>query len=69
MTKRDYFITYCVQQDLAAIYRYAMMDISSGSEDKPIWERSEILEKWLNQPMDMSKWNEASNPKHSQPMR
>ena len=64
MSKRDYFINHCFRSDLCAIYRYAMIDLSSVFEGKPIWERAELLEKWLSQPMDMNKWREASDPKH-----
>ena len=60
MSKRDYFITYCYQSDLAVIYRYAMTDLSIAFEGKPIWERAEILEKWLDQPIDIRKWNAAN---------
>lgn len=69
MTNRDFFTTYCVKQDLSAIYRYAMADLASSFEGKPIWERAELFEKWLNQPLDKHKWGEASDPKHQIPSR
>lgn len=69
MTNREYFSTYCVRQDLCAIYRYAMMDLATRFEDKPIWERAEMFEKWLNQPVDIRKWNDADDPRHRQPTR
>ena len=64
MSNREYFTTYCVQKDLCAIYRYAMMDLASKFENQPIWERREMFEKWLNQPLDKQKWSEANDPKH-----
>lgn len=59
MSNREYFLTYCVRQDLSAIYRYAMAELGSQFEEKPIWERAEILERWLDQPLNTPKWNEA----------
>ncbi len=59
MTNREFFLTYCVKQDLCAIYRYAMWELKLKFENKPIWEKNEIYEKWLNQPLDVQKWNEA----------
>lgn len=59
MTNREFFLTYCSRQDLFAIYRYAMWDLKLRFEDKPLWEKSEIFEKWLNQPLDAEKWNDA----------
>lgn len=64
MSNREFFTTYCVRQDLCAIYRYALMDLASRFDNKPLWERAEIFEKWLNQPLDKQKWNEANDPKH-----
>ena len=64
MSNRDFFATYCSKQDLCAIYRYMMMDLGTKFEGKPIWERTELYEKWLNQPLDKCKWNEANDPKH-----
>lgn len=69
MTNREFFATYCFKQDLSAIYRYAMTDLASSFEGKPIWERAELFEKWLNQPLDKHKWSEASDPKHQIPSR
>lgn len=59
MSNREYFLTYCVRQDLSAIYRYVMTELGSRFEDKTIWECAEILERWLNQPLNTPKWNEA----------
>ena len=39
MTNREYFLTYCVKQDLCAIYRYAMLELKMKFESKPLWER------------------------------
>lgn len=60
MTKRDYFVTHCTQSDLCAIYRYAMTDLAAQFEGKPVWERAELLEKWLNRPLDAKKWDAAN---------
>ena len=59
MTNREYFRTYCVKQDLCAIYRYAMWELKLKFENKPLWEKTEIFEKWLDQPLDAEKWNDA----------
>lgn len=67
MTKREYFMTHCSQSDLCAIYRYAMTDLSAQFEGKPVWEREEILEQWLDQPLDAKKWNAANAPEHRVP--
>ena len=67
MSNRDFFVTYCVREDQCAYYRYAMADLASQMEDKPVWERREILDKWLNQPFDMRKWNAANDPQHRVP--
>ena len=64
MSNREFFSTYCFREDLSAIYRYAMMDLASQFEGKPLWERSEIFEKWMNQPLNRQKWNEANDPNH-----
>lgn len=61
MSNREYFLTYCVRQDLSAIYRYVMAELGSQFDEKPVWERDEILERWLEQPLNMSKWNEAKS--------
>ena len=67
MSKRDFFMTYCTKSDLCAIYRYAMMDLGVSFENKPVWERAEMFEKWLSQPLDAAKWNEANDPRHRTP--
>ncbi|MBR3269422.1 MAG: hypothetical protein IKI58_11965 [Oscillospiraceae bacterium] len=59
MTNREYFLTYCVKQDLCAIYRYAMLELKMKFESKPLWEKKELFEKWLEQPLDADKWNYA----------
>ncbi len=59
MSNREYFLTYCVRQDLSAIYRYVMAELGSQFDEKPVWERAEILERWLDQPLNTLKWNEA----------
>ena len=61
MSNREYFLTYCVRQDLSAIYRYVMAELGSQFDEKPVWERAEILERWLDQPLNTSKWNEAKS--------
>ena len=55
MTNREYFRTYCVKQDLCAIYRYAMWELKLKFENKPLGEKTEIFEKWLDQPLDAEK--------------
>ena len=50
---------FCVKQDLCAIYRYAMWELKLKFENKPLWEKTEIFEKWLDQPLDAEKWNDA----------
>ena len=66
MTNRMYFTLSCNREDLCAVHRYAMWDLTSRFGNAPFWEREEILEKWLDEPFDQLKWAAAKRaPKHS----
>ncbi|MBR6107563.1 MAG: hypothetical protein IKQ39_06105 [Oscillospiraceae bacterium] len=59
MTNRMYFTLSCTREDLCAVHRYAMYDLASRFSNVPLWERDEILEKWLDEPFDQQKWANA----------
>ena len=55
MTNLEYFRTYCVKQDLCAIYRYAMWELKLKFENKPLGKRPRSLKNG-----SISRWMQKS---------
>lgn len=65
MTNREFFIGCCDRERLAQINRYAQRALEKRVKpEDPIWTKEDAYEKWLNEPIDMRKFEAAKLDKN-----
>lgn len=60
MTNREYFTVCCNKEQLAQINRYAQRALEKRVKpEDPIWDKQEAFEKWMNETIDIRKFEAA----------
>lgn len=69
ITNREFFLISCDRGQFFQINRYAQRELSKRfKQEDPIWEKEKIYEQWLDEPVDIRKFEAAKLNRNGEAM-
>ena len=69
ITNREFFLISCDRDQFFQINRYAQRELSKRfKQEDPIWEKEKIYEQWLDEPIDIRKFEAAKLNRNGEAM-